>query len=182
MYNRCLLGEGRGFMQCLDIIDRTRPDMIINQHQPLPFVYTPEEIMYLRETLQARAAILAELSPWPAADFLLDPCWLRLFPYASQAKAGVPLDMELQITSHKAGLRLEVCLNVYGGTITPSRVELTHPTPTCGYVTDETNGDLSIPLALLPDQDAKTAVVTAEVWVDGTYYGELCRCVSVISV
>ena len=203
MQNRCLTGGGRGFRKCLDIIERIKPDLIINSHQATPFVYTQAEIGYMREALRERDAILSELSPWPAPDMSLDPGWTRFYPYVSRARKNEALRVELHITSHLAGLELELELSAVGGAVTPDKFAAALPPPTCGYaiadasgitggasgdvsgddidgISGGISGDVAIPLTFIPDGGSRICAISAKAWVNKSYYGEACRCVIII--
>jgi len=175
MQNRCLGGEGRGFRKCLDIVAREKPGMIINSHQHRPFVFAEYETGPLRQKLDERDAILDELSPWPAADFSLDPYWARIYPYVTKTKTRGPLELELQITSHFAGLAVALELAAPGGRVSPAKFELTLPPPTCGYKSAAPGGDICVPFTFYPEDDQRVQIIGVKVWLNGAYFGEACK-------
>ena len=191
MQNRCFTGEGRGFRKCLDIIDDLKPGLIINSHQPEPFIFTGNETGFLRRKLDERDKLLSELSPWESPDISLDPYWLRLYPYVSHIRGVSPIRIEAQITSHFEGLDISLRFVSSGGRVSPESYDLTLPPPTCGYkrgagdgligepgsegASAPGGGDVCVPLTFYPEDDRGVYVIGVQARINGRYYGEACK-------
>ena len=98
--NRNFLAEDRGFMFCLSLIRRLSPDFLINAHQGQMFSFSEEAIDQMLSMLKERKQLLAELTPWQAPDFALDPFWVRPNPFDHYTKAGHQIIIGLEWTNH----------------------------------------------------------------------------------
>ena len=74
--NRNLLGPGKGYRRCLDLLREYRPDRILNQHQQHAFQFSDEQLDYLEQMLIRREAMLAELLPWEHPNYGTDEGWI----------------------------------------------------------------------------------------------------------
>lgn len=97
--NRNLPDENRGFLYCLDVLDKYQPDLIINCHQEKPFIYDSEYINILRRQLYLRYDLLSELLP-DDAGLGTDSRWLRSYPFEQKTKSGSSAVIDVHITSH----------------------------------------------------------------------------------
>lgn len=101
MQNRDILRAGAGYEFCLARIASLPADTwLINQHVEPVFRYTGGQVKRMQSELSKRSAALAQLSPWPDINYMLDESWARLFPYGTETKVGEPIDLELRITNH----------------------------------------------------------------------------------
>jgi hypothetical protein len=100
LLNRNLLAPGKGLLYCLELVERLKPDLLINQHIGLTFRFAPEQIAQMRRSLERRGAILKELTPWPDLNFGLDEQWARFDPYGVEAAPGQHLEMRVVIYNH----------------------------------------------------------------------------------
>jgi len=182
--NRNFADRERGFHKCLDIIENIKPDYIINQHQPEAFIYTEKEISFLRGNLEKRYNLLCGLTPWQSPDYSLDPYWARLFPYVSRVKRGEPCVKELQFTNHTdAPAQVSVRFTASKGLAVPKNIDATLPPLTSG-LTNQKPSDICVPVTFLTDEvgtedkkEKKIYAVGAEVWLNGAYFGEICKSV-----
>jgi glyoxylase-like metal-dependent hydrolase (beta-lactamase superfamily II) len=99
-YNRNWLGRDVGFQYCISLIEKLRPTHIFNCHVADAFTFTPEEIGFMRKNLDEREELFGELVPWDHANYGLDACWVRAFPYTQQAKPGDTVQVDVVITNH----------------------------------------------------------------------------------
>ena len=176
--NRNFIDKTRGFYKCLNIIEQTKPDCIINQHQDKAFVYTNQEIKFLRENLEERYALLRELTPWQSPDYSLDPYWLRFYPYVSRIRQGEPCVKELHFTNHTdIPAKVTVKFTASNGIIIPENIDVTLPPMTSGLI-NQSPADIRVPVTFLTDKnktaEKQTYAVGAEVWLNGVYFGEIC--------
>ncbi len=101
LQNRNLLGADQGFLYCLRVLQRLPPKVwLVNQHVEPTFRFTANQIERMRDELRKRAAILAELSPWPNPNYAIDESWAAIHPYGAEAAAGVPMKLEVRIMNH----------------------------------------------------------------------------------
>jgi len=174
----------RGFHKCLDIIESIKPDYIINQHQPEAFIYTEKEILFLRENLEKRYDLLCDLTPWQSPDYSLDPYWVRLYPYISRVKCGEPCVKELQFTNHTdVPAQVRIRFTASKGLAVPKNIEVALPSLTSG-LKNQNPADICVPVTFLTDETGtenketkKIHAVGAEVWLNGIYFGEICKSV-----
>ncbi len=108
-YNRNWLGRGAGFQYCNDLIEKLKPTHIFNCHVDDAFTFTPEELAFMRESLDRREELFGRLVPWEHANFGLDPSWVRAFPYTQQASPGGEVSVKLVVTNHADEARLVRC-------------------------------------------------------------------------
>lgn len=109
-YNRNLLGNGRGYRLCLDILKEYNIHQLVNEHQTEPFYYDDEYISFLEKNLDERDGDLKSLLP-SDIDFGLDSEWIRVWPADQTVIEGSYVRFAVQITGHgkhsvRAALRL----------------------------------------------------------------------------
>src|SRR4051794_30087392 len=93
MQNRNILRQGEGYDFCLRRIASLPPNTwLLNQHVEPMFRYTRAQVSRMQTALAERSAGLAQLSPWPDINYMVDESWARVFPYGSEIGAGEMLD------------------------------------------------------------------------------------------
>ncbi|MEZ5393870.1 MAG: MBL fold metallo-hydrolase [Bryobacterales bacterium] len=101
LQNRHFLHPNLGHYRCLRIIRESDPAYwLVNQHIEPVFRYSPEQLDFMEQTLEAKQAAVADLVPWEDPNFGLDEQWARLYPYGRQAQAGEPLEMWAVVFNH----------------------------------------------------------------------------------
>lgn len=100
--NRNLLGTGRGFEACLQLVEDLRPDFLFNCHVDPAFTFTPEQIRFMRENLTARRSSFQQLLPWDDPNYGLDEHWVRVYPYEQDISPGQTAALSVEITNHSA--------------------------------------------------------------------------------
>ena len=101
MQNRDILRQGEGYEFCLRrIASLPENTWLLNQHVEPMFRYTGAQVKRMQTALSERSAALAELSPWPDINYMVDESWARVFPYGSDIGVGETLELELRITNH----------------------------------------------------------------------------------
>jgi hypothetical protein len=111
--NRNFLGRGVGFQYCLSRIEKLQPTHIFNCHVDPAFTYTPEEIRFMRETLDQREKRFGALVPWEHANYGIDESWVRCFPYTQQAQAGQQVKLDVVVTNHAPTAQPTACRAVF---------------------------------------------------------------------
>ena len=193
--NRNFTDRKRGYHKCLDIIENIKPDCIINQHQSEAFVYTEKEIAFLRGNLEERYNLLSDLTIWESPDYSLDPYWVRMYPYVSYISGDetdninepcVIIEKELQFTNHtNAPANVAVKFNASNNLTAPENINVTLPPLTSG-LKNQSPADICVPVTFLLNKTAntettdKTYAIGAEVWLNGVYFGEICKSVVLI--
>ena len=101
MQNRDILRRGEGYEVCLRRI-ASLPDnaWLLNQHVLPMFRYTDAQLKRMQAELLERSATLAQLSPWPDINYMVDESWARVFPYGSDIGVSETVELELRITNH----------------------------------------------------------------------------------
>ncbi len=101
MQNRDILRRGEGYEFCLRrIASLPGNTWLLNQHVEPMFRYTSAQVKRMQAGLSERSAALAELSPWPDINYMVDESWARVFPYGSDIGVGEAVELELRITNH----------------------------------------------------------------------------------
>jgi len=101
LQNRDLLHSGMGYDRCLRIIRQYAPDaLLINQHVPPAFRFSPAQLDRIEETLAQRKRLLQRLLPWDDPNWGIDEGWARFYPYGASVRPGEPLQLELRIMNH----------------------------------------------------------------------------------
>ena len=101
MQNRDILRRGEGYEICLRrIASLPENTWLLNQHVDPMFRYTGAQVSRMQTELSNRSTALAQLSPWPDINYMVDESWARLFPYGSNAGVGDTVELELRITNH----------------------------------------------------------------------------------
>ena len=101
MQNRDILRQGEGYEFCLRrIASLPGNTWLLNQHVEPMFRYTGAQVKRMQTALSERSAALAELSPWPDINYMVDESWARVFPYGSDIGVGETVELELRITNH----------------------------------------------------------------------------------
>jgi len=101
MQNRDILRQGEGYELCLRrIASLPENTWLLNQHVEPIFRFTGAQLKRMQTELLKRSAVLAQLSPWPDINYMVDESWARVFPYGSNIGVGQTVDLELRITNH----------------------------------------------------------------------------------
>jgi hypothetical protein len=101
MQNRDILRQGEGYEFCLRrIASLPENTWLLNQHVQPMFRYNAQQISRMQAELSERSAALAQLSPWPDINYMVDESWARVFPYGSEIGGGETVELELRITNH----------------------------------------------------------------------------------
>lgn len=101
LQNRNLTGENQGYLYCLGVLKRLRPETwLINQHVEPMFRFTSEHFARMESELRKRAALLADLAPWPAANYAIDESWAAGSPYWQEAADGDRVQLSVRIMNH----------------------------------------------------------------------------------
>jgi glyoxylase-like metal-dependent hydrolase (beta-lactamase superfamily II) len=101
MQNRDILRPGEGYEFCLRrIASLPENTWLLNQHVEPMFRYSRAQLSRMQAELVKRSAALAQLSPWPDINYMVDESWARVFPYGSEIGAGETVELELRITNH----------------------------------------------------------------------------------
>ncbi len=106
LLNRNLLAPEQGYADCLRRIRALAGDyLLINQHVPPAFRYSPRQLDLMTASFAKRRALMVDLFPWPDPNFGLDEQWARFYPYGAQAVVGKPLGLEVIVRNHAAEAR-----------------------------------------------------------------------------
>ncbi len=117
LLNRNFVEPEEGFAGCLQDIKRLSGDyLLINQHVPPAFRFSPEQLDSMIANFQARRALVKALVPWDDPNFGLDEQWARFYPYTAETKPGRGTEMKVIIRNHSAARRqFRVVLHVPAG-------------------------------------------------------------------
>jgi glyoxylase-like metal-dependent hydrolase (beta-lactamase superfamily II) len=98
-YNRNFLGRGPGYQQCIRLLLRLKPDILVGAHTgPLPFFEA--NLRKALEMLEEREKLFGKLIAWPSPNFGLDPHWVRAYPYRQSVLPGQAVTIEARILNH----------------------------------------------------------------------------------
>ena len=177
--NRDFLRAGSGYRRCIELLREYKPNLILNQHQELPFHFDEAALSYMEDMLVKREAILRELFPWEDPNFGLDEHWCRTYPYEQPAQAGQPVTVQVQFTNHgpaPATARVEPVVPE-GWTWEPEQgvTEVAVPAHTDGWVEAfDANPDRAAACRLFVSRDAtpRLYVIPFRVTWQGRYLGQ----------
>ncbi len=131
--NRNFLGEGVGFDTCLALVQKLKPDYILNSHVDGGFTFGAEVCAFMRANLAARERIYGELFPWDHPNYGLDEHWVRCHPYEQYVAPGGTAQLDVVFTNHSDKVREAHCYPVLPrdrsngqrwGRIPPQRVRI----------------------------------------------------------
>jgi len=106
LLNRNFLAPEKGFLHCLNTIRKMTGDyVLINQHVPPAFRFSPKQIDFMIETFEHRHKLLADLFPWDDPNYGVDEQWARFYPYRSSVKANDKVELKVIILNHSPKLR-----------------------------------------------------------------------------
>ena len=103
LLNRNFLPPEEGFLHCLTAIRKMTGDyLLINEHVPPAFRFSPKQLDVMLETFEKRRNLLAELFPWSDPNFGTDEQWARFYPYAAETAAGSSVELQVILRNHSA--------------------------------------------------------------------------------
>jgi len=158
--NRHFLHPGLGHFRCLDEIEAAGPDYwLVNQHIEPIFRYAPEQLNYMRETLEAKRRIAAQLLPYDDPNFGLDEQWARLYPYEQEVAPGEEVELWALVFNHSAEAKtFRIDLQLPEGWTGETRLELEVPPRTEGRAST---------LVQIPNSASGMEIITADVTWNG---------------
>lgn len=163
-HNRNLLGAGRGYDRCLDVLEQLQPDLLVNMHVTLPFVLPATFRAEARVALRERERLLQRLLPWEHPNFGLDPQWSRAYPYRQTLAAGANGTLTLQFSNYATSTLHVHC-------VLTSPAGWTVQQPTAEQIAPGTDGALVASFVVPPDTAAGRYILTADVSVNGRAFG-----------
>lgn len=101
LQNRDFVNDGQGYLYCLRVLQGLSKDVwLVNQHIEPVFGFSDEQYARMRAEFLRQREALAELAPWPDANYAIDESWARVEPYASEVRSGDKVALRLQILNH----------------------------------------------------------------------------------
>ena len=101
LLNRHLLHPAMGHFRCLDRIESMEGDYwLVNQHIEEVFRYDARQLATMREVLQEKKRVIAEMVPWEDPNFGVDEQWARLYPYGQRLAPGGEFDLYAVVFNH----------------------------------------------------------------------------------
>ena len=101
LLNRHLLHPWLGHFRCLDKIAEMEGDYwLVNQHIEEVFRYDQQQLATMREVLEEKKRVIAELVPWEDPNFGIDEQWVRFYPYGQNVVAGREFDLYGVVLNH----------------------------------------------------------------------------------
>ncbi|HKW98371.1 MAG TPA: hypothetical protein VJN43_11615 [Bryobacteraceae bacterium] len=101
LLNRNFLPPERGFLDCLRSIQHVQGNyLLINQHVPPAFRFSPQQIRFMMDTVNDRRKIFANLFPWDDPNFGVDEQWARFYPYTAEVALGGRLELKVILRNH----------------------------------------------------------------------------------
>jgi hypothetical protein len=101
LLNRNFVAPEKGFLDCLNVIKKmTGEYLLINQHVPPVFRFSPKQIDFMIQTFVERRKLLAELFPWDDPNFGVDEQWARFYPYTAEVAPGGRVELKVILRNH----------------------------------------------------------------------------------
>ena len=156
LMNRNLMREDTGYFLCLRKVRALpRGSWLVNQHIPHLFRFTEQELDYLEERYRKRAAMIADLVPWDDPNYAIDEEWAWFYPYASEARPGERLKVELRLWNHSQRERtFEIRMEETDGLKVVGKVPAVTLAP-------RTTATVKVPLVVTSAADPGVRVITA---------------------
>ncbi|MCX8109559.1 MAG: MBL fold metallo-hydrolase, partial [Verrucomicrobiae bacterium] len=157
LQNRNILRNGEGYLYCLGLVERLPSGCwLVNQHVEPAFRFTREQLRRMRQTLETRKSILAELLPYDDPNFGLDEGWCTFYPYATEVRAGDSAQISVRITNHSPCIQsFEITIHGPEGWVHGDTRVLTLP--------PATEGAVFVTLSVPSDTTPGLRVITADV-------------------
>ena len=119
------------------------------------FRFTGRELDYLEKQYRTRASMIADLVPWDDPNYAIDEEWAWFHPYASEARAGERLEVELRLWNHSQqertfSIRME---DSNGLKVAAALPEIT--------LAPRATGKITVPLLVDPSSGPELRVITA---------------------
>jgi glyoxylase-like metal-dependent hydrolase (beta-lactamase superfamily II) len=106
LLNRNFFAPEKGFLDCLrDIRKMTGNYLLINQHVPPAFRFSPSQVDFMISAFEERRDLMAALFPWDNPNFGVDEEWARFYPYTTEVAAGRQVELEVMVRNHSAEMR-----------------------------------------------------------------------------
>ena len=102
LFNRNFFEPENGFLYCMNVLKRAKPDLLINQHVLPTFRYSDSQLDSMIGNWRKRRDLLRELFPWDDVNFGVDDQWARFYPYGTDALAGRPVELKMMVLNHSA--------------------------------------------------------------------------------
>jgi glyoxylase-like metal-dependent hydrolase (beta-lactamase superfamily II) len=102
LFNRNLFEPEKGFLYCMDVLKRTKPDLLINQHVLPTFRFSDSQLDSMIDNWRKRRELLRDLFPWDDVNFGVDDQWARFYPYGTESPAGRPIELKIMVLNHSA--------------------------------------------------------------------------------
>ena len=104
MQNRNLYGYAMGYTYCLDRLSNLpRATWLVNQHVVPMFRFSESQLATMKDAVDKRTVILGELCSWPNINYMVDECWVSLYPRTSELSVGDKRDICLEVCNYSNG-------------------------------------------------------------------------------
>jgi len=101
LLNRNLLHEGKGYFDCLDVLESLPSNTwLVNEHVGPTFQFTLSQLAEIRSVLTERKRLLTKLFPWDEANYGIDERWARFDPYGQTVHPGQKTSLAIRILNH----------------------------------------------------------------------------------
>ncbi|MCP4455693.1 MAG: MBL fold metallo-hydrolase [Planctomycetes bacterium] len=158
LQNRNFLGEGQGYLQCLDLLKHMPSNgWLINQHVKPAFRFTREQIRTMERTLETRFALTQAVSVWDHPNDALDESWTHFYPYLHPAQPGKMSRCRLKIMNHST------TVEAFQATIhLPEGWVLNSATPESVVVPPQQEGSMEVHFTPAQESRAGVYVISAD--------------------
>ena len=158
LQNRNLLGPGRGYLQCLDLLKRLPAQgWLINQHVKPAFRFSNAQLSRMEDTLEERFALTRAACAWDHPSHALDESWAHIYPYCQKAQLGEMSRCALKLMNHSTMTQtFEVTVNL------PRGWALNGITPVSVVVPPQQEGSVEIRFTPPKESSAGVYVLTAD--------------------
>ena len=160
LLNRHFLHPGLGHLRCLDEIERADPEYwLVNQHIEPVFRYSIDQLKLMREVVEGKRRVAAELVPFEDPNFGTDEQWARLYPYGQQPGPTGEVELWAVVFNHAPEERtFQITLHPPDGWEGETVIELT--------VASLAEGRASVKLTAPADASALTVIPADMGWGD----------------
>lgn len=89
-----------GYVKCADILADLKPDLILGGHAQEISDPGPQ-IERFKAWSRAFEQALRDLSPHPEYEYLIDPQWVKFYPYTTRTRPGKAFRLAVTVTNYK---------------------------------------------------------------------------------
>lgn len=176
--NRNFIDDNNGILKCIDILKKTKPDMIINQHGPTGFSFSDDEYDIIVDNIHETSKLLKEVLVDKYINNGIDDGYIRTYPYEQNIMSGSTVPIQLRFTNHSDEVvkfkALPVLPSGFELDSTKSTLEIVANANSFGECGDYVNSDNFVDVWInTPSDVSGKFILPFRIWKDDKYLGQI---------